>query len=176
MTSFWLSLAVMPAASLMIAWVYVVQYRHPTLPRPVAVAVHTVAVAAMVLAYFWLAWDHAADTVWRFPGWAVFAAGSALFWWAAFRHKASLVPQDGYPVFSDGPYRLVRHPIYAGGFLGAAGLVLVAPAWPVLVVLAVLAASLWLLLGIEEYELLSRYGRAYEDYCTTTPRLIPFVL
>jgi len=166
----------MPVSCLLIAWVYRRQYAAGSAARQAMVAVHTLSVAAIVLTYFWLCWDHFRPTPWMYPGWAVFAAGSILFWYAAFRHKASLVPREGYTLFNEGPYRYMRHPIYTGGIFGAAGLALVAPAWEVWMVWGVLVASLCVLIALEEAELRKRYNGAYTAYCKHTARLIPFVL
>jgi len=176
MTTFWIAFAAMPLGSLLIAWAYVAQYRTGSVSRTLLVAVHAASIALIVLSYFKLVWDFRIDTTWQYPGWAVFAIGSAIFWHAAFVHKASLVPQQDYRVFSGGPYRFIRHPIYAGGVLGAAGLILVAPAWQVVAVWLVLFVSLWVLLTIEEHELHYRYGDSYDQFCRRTKRLIPFVL
>jgi protein-S-isoprenylcysteine O-methyltransferase Ste14 len=76
-------------------------------------------------------------------------------------------------VITDGPYRFVRHPRYAGlmalqfAFALALGSVL---AWGF--------AIGWLFVNmrrvrLEEVHLRKLFGRAYEDYCSRTPRFIP---
>jgi len=75
-----------------------------------------------------------------------------------------------------GPYRWIRHPLYAAALLWVIG-------WP-LIMASVLAAAIALILVIpailkriqtEEAELLRQYGEQYEAYRGRTWRLIPFV-
>lgn len=176
MASFPTALATIPLASMTIAWVYLAQYRNVAHPPALYVSLHAVAVAAIVFSYFYLCWDYRAAGPWQYPGWGMFALGAIVFWWAAFVHKASLIPESGYALFNKGPYHYIRHPIYAGGLLGAGGLLLVAPAWQVFLAWCELLASLWLLLSIEELELSGRYGDSYAGYCRSTKRLVPFLL
>lgn len=166
----------MPVAALVIGLVYRVQYRSGRVLKIALVALHGLSVAAIVFVYFWLCFEHRIDTIWKYVGWPVFGTGALLFWYAAFRHKASLVPQEGYPPYFEGPYRYVRHPIYSGGLLGAAGLLLIVPTWQVLVVWVLLFVSLWFLLIDEEGELRDRYGNDYISYSQRTKKLIPWVL
>jgi protein-S-isoprenylcysteine O-methyltransferase Ste14 len=65
-------------------------------------------------------------------GLALYVLGQALRGWAISTlgdwFQGALVVQDGQRVES-GPYRLIRHPAYAGGILRAAGLGLVLDNW-----------------------------------------------
>jgi protein-S-isoprenylcysteine O-methyltransferase Ste14 len=174
--SFWWAILAIPACTALIGGIYVLQYRSHPRWRPVFVLLHFLSVVAIISLYGYLCYEQYTPTVWRYPGWAIFAAGSAVFWYAAFRHRASLLVKDDYGVFEGGPYRYVRHPIYAGGLLGAAGLVLVAWSWQVALVWAVLLVSLWALLLLEERELLARLGDTYSAYNSRRRRLIPGIL
>lgn len=73
-----------------------------------------------------------------------------------------------------GPYRVVRHPIYAGGVLFFLGIALVtSPA--ALAPTGVLAVVWALKLSVEERFLCEAYPE-YLEYCSTTRhRLVPFV-
>ncbi len=73
-----------------------------------------------------------------------------------------------------GPYRLVRHPMYAAVLLVALALVGSGPSWPRWLVLALLAADLVVKLLYEERLLRSAYP-AYAAYQQRTKRLIPFI-
>jgi len=83
-------------------------------------------------------------------------------------------PTDGADLVEDGPYAVVRHPVYSGGVLlfGGISLVLSPGALAGTAALTVLWA---LKLRVEESFLAARYP-AYADYCARTRyRLVPFV-
>jgi protein-S-isoprenylcysteine O-methyltransferase Ste14 len=87
-----------------------------------------------------------------------------------------VVIQEGHRVVSNGPYRVLRHPAYAGNLLAAAGLGVVLANWVSLTILLVLP-----LLGhlprirVEEAELERGLGEAYRSYEARTWRLVPGV-
>ena len=74
----------------------------------------------------------------------------------------------------DGPYGVVRHPVYSGGLLVAVGISLVLSPWAL--VPAGLLGVVWALkASVEERFLTERYP-GYAGYCTRTRyRLIPYV-
>lgn len=73
-----------------------------------------------------------------------------------------------------GPFAVVRHPIYSGGLLFAAGIALALSPWA-LAATGVLAFVWALKARVEERFLLERYP-AYADYCSRTRyRLVPHV-
>lgn len=73
-----------------------------------------------------------------------------------------------------GPYAVVRHPVYSGGILFAAGVSFALSPWA-LAATGVLAVVWALKARVEERFLAERYP-AYADYCTRTRyRLVPFV-
>jgi protein-S-isoprenylcysteine O-methyltransferase Ste14 len=105
-------------------------------------------------------------------------AGAALFVWArrslrqAYSGHISVTTQQ--PLVQRGPYRLIRHPAYAGYLLMAAGLGVGYSS------LSGLAAGFLLLLpgliyriGVEEKVLLAHFGEQYRLYASHTTRLIP---
>ncbi|MEY9926293.1 protein-S-isoprenylcysteine O-methyltransferase Ste14 [Catenulispora sp. GP43] len=88
-----------------------------------------------------------------------------------------LMTSSDQPVIASGPYRLVRHPSYAGIALASIGVVTLMSNWLSLGVVA-MTVMLSLTAGIEvEEEVLRReLGDAYRAYAATTPyRLVPFV-
>jgi protein-S-isoprenylcysteine O-methyltransferase Ste14 len=83
-------------------------------------------------------------------------------------------PMEGARLVEEGAYRLVRHPIYGGLILGAAGWGLVTASPPALLAAAVLAAFFDLKSRREELWLADRYA-GYPAYRSRTRRLIPWV-
>lgn len=73
-----------------------------------------------------------------------------------------------------GPYRIVRHPLYAVEELALVGIVLLNLSWP-----AVILAGLHWLLQLRrmhnEEQVLSRTFPEYAAYAARTPRIIPFL-
>jgi protein-S-isoprenylcysteine O-methyltransferase Ste14 len=80
------------------------------------------------------------------------------------------------PVISNGPYRVLRHPSYAGGELAFIGVGLMYGNW-----ISVAALTLLPLIGIvnrirvEEKALFGTLGDAYARYAATHKRLIPSI-
>jgi protein-S-isoprenylcysteine O-methyltransferase Ste14 len=106
-------------------------------------------------------------------------AGAALMLWAhrSLGPSFSTLPEPPRQaaLVERGPYRRIRHPMYAGGLLLFGGLSLAFSA-AALVPLAVLAAFWWLKASEEERRLESRFPD-YAEYRQRTPhRLIPFVV
>ena len=75
---------------------------------------------------------------------------------------------------SDGPYSIVRHPLYAFSILGAAG---VGAQSGSLLVTVLFAFAVWAVFNriarIEETDMASRFGDLYRAYLTRTPRFVP---
>ena len=79
-------------------------------------------------------------------------------------------------MITDGPYRLIRHPSYAGLLLAVTGVGLVIGNWWSLISLTVgMAVGLVFRIRVEERALLRDLGDDYRDYAATHKRLIPFV-
>jgi protein-S-isoprenylcysteine O-methyltransferase Ste14 len=113
-------------------------------------------------------------------GWLLIGAGAALylacaFWGFAIRGKGTPLPLDPpKKLVVEGPYRLVRNPMYwsvASVMLGEAAvfhslaLAELAAAFAVGVILFVLL--------YEEPELRQKFGAEYEEYCRRVPRWLP---
>lgn len=82
--------------------------------------------------------------------------------------------RQGSRLVREGPYRWIRHPMYAAILLGALALVLDAPSPFRWFVYAVLASDLLVKLHYEE-RLLAAAFPAYRAYQETSKRLIPFL-
>lgn len=114
---------------------------------------------------------------WRWAGAALFAAGASLAVWA--RHTlgesstVTAVPRDDAELVTRGPYRRVRHPIYAAGLLIIPGATLLTANLFVLGAGAAVMAVLMIRTRREEALLLEKHGDAYRDYMARTGRLLP---
>jgi protein-S-isoprenylcysteine O-methyltransferase Ste14 len=118
------------------------------------------------------------------PGWTLlagivlFVAGSAFGTWAMIvnRHaETSVRIQDGHSVITDGPYRLVRHPMYLGTLIGLPGTALMlGSGWALVPTALVVVAFVWR--TAREDAMLHQELAGYAAYAVRTPyRLLPGV-
>ena len=115
-----------------------------------------------------------------YPGLTLFLVGGALTGWA-FRtlgrfYSAYVLVQNDHKVVDAGPYRLLRHPGYAGVLLGFLGLGVALQSWvSVLVLLLAATAAFAYRVQIEEKFLIAELRDEYVQYIGRTKRLIPYV-
>jgi protein-S-isoprenylcysteine O-methyltransferase Ste14 len=122
-----------------------------------------------------------ANTWWTLGlGVAIVLAGVALRAWAIltlgryFRREVTIEP--GQRVVRSGPYRLLRHPSYAGIALSFAGLGLAFGSWvSAAVALVIVLAGMLPRIRVEERALAAAFGPEYADYAGSTARIVPFV-
>ena len=76
-------------------------------------------------------------------------------------------------LITDGPFRRIRHPIYAFSILLMVCTAIVLPTWPMLVVAAIQIALYNAKARNEERHLLKSHGEAYAVYIERTGRFIP---
>jgi protein-S-isoprenylcysteine O-methyltransferase Ste14 len=80
------------------------------------------------------------------------------------------------PVITDGPYRIVRHPGYAGILLAVVGLgLLIGNWWSLLILTIAVTCGLVFRIRVEERALLRDLGDGYRDYAATHKRLVPLI-
>jgi protein-S-isoprenylcysteine O-methyltransferase Ste14 len=84
-------------------------------------------------------------------------------------------PRSGDKVVVDGPYRLVRHPMYTAALSISFGLVCLIQSWALFCVFCVYLVLIFLLIPVEEDGLRKAYGEQYVSYRQKTKKLIPFV-
>ncbi len=83
-------------------------------------------------------------------------------------------PREGSMLIQTGPYGLVRHPMYAGGFVFALGWALVVHGWFTLVYAAILLVFIDVKTRLEERWLMEKFPE-YGAYKRRVPKLVPFV-
>ena len=81
-----------------------------------------------------------------------------------------------HELVTSGPYALVRHPIYSGLVLAFAGSAIALGEVRGVLAVAIVAASLWRKLRLEERWMSERFGGEYERYRGRVRALVPFVL
>ncbi|MFE4975193.1 methyltransferase family protein [Kitasatospora sp. NPDC056651] len=120
------------------------------------------------------------------PGWArwfgvaAVVAGLALRAWGMRTlgryYTRTLRTVDTQRLVRTGPYRLIRHPGYAGSLLVWVGYALGTGSWAAaLVVAALLLAAYGWRISAEERLLLDAFDGEYEEYRRVSKRLVPFV-
>jgi protein-S-isoprenylcysteine O-methyltransferase Ste14 len=110
----------------------------------------TLRIVGLLLIGLWICWH----------SWAIMTIRS---WWAGNR------------LCTTGPFRFVRHPLYAGGmFLADLGIALMLNSWIVLP-WPILSYPIWSLLVRKEEKMMeSVFGDEYRRYAAQTRRFIPW--
>ncbi len=113
------------------------------------------------------------------PAIVLLLAGVGLGVWAMLAMQTANfsvlpVPREGASLITRGPYRWIRHPMYAAVLLACAGLVLNLSEPMLWIAWILLAVNLIVKLNLEEHLLATRHA-AYADYRRRTARLIPRV-
>lgn len=119
-----------------------------------------------------------------FPAWlrwlgaGLIFAGDLLFIWS---HRALggnwspiLEIRKGHALVTEGPYRFIRHPMYAAIFLTGIGTSLLSTNWLVTLAHMLSVISMYLIRVIDEEEMMiEQFGDAYREYMRRTGRLLP---
>lgn len=93
---------------------------------------------------------------------AAFAIAARL--WLGRNWSASATFKEGHELVRSGPYRLVRHPIYTGGVVGALGTALAFGEVRDLLALPLIVLGFWLKARSEEELLMKGFGERYGAY------------
>lgn len=103
-----------------------------------------------------------------FRAWAVNSLGKYF--------TATVQIKEDHKLVKTGPYRIVRHPSYTGAFLAiiAGGVILESLAGFIISCTAMIIAY-YVRIGIEEKELVARFGNDYLAYKKDTKMIIPYV-
>lgn len=90
--------------------------------------------------------------------------------------SATVQLKQEHELITTGPYRFVRHPIYTGLLTLFLGNAVMVGDWRGLLAVAIVLASFWRKLSLEETWLAAHFGEAYRVYQARTKALIPVVL
>jgi len=113
-------------------------------------------------------------------GLLLYAIGFFLMAWALIRlgHNYQLgggTPRPGDKMVMDGPYRLVRHPMYTAALSISLGLACAIQSWIFFCVFCAYLVLILFLIPIEEEELQKAYGSEYLTYQHKAGKLVPFI-
>jgi protein-S-isoprenylcysteine O-methyltransferase Ste14 len=106
--------------------------------------------------------------------------GIVLRWWSFLTlgryFTFSVMTSADQPVITSGPYRVLRHPSYAGMLLGLLGVGVLFGNWLSLAaLLACSGAAILYRIHVEEHALSSSLGPRYTSYAQGRKRLLPFI-
>jgi protein-S-isoprenylcysteine O-methyltransferase Ste14 len=119
---------------------------------------------------FWPFWLGAAFTVvgLLFAVWAREYLGAN---WS----RSVTIKQD-HQLVMNGPYALVRHPIYTGLLAAILGSVIALAQLRGLIAFALFSLVLWAKLRVEEEWMRGQFGASYEAYSRRVAAVVPFIL
>jgi protein-S-isoprenylcysteine O-methyltransferase len=105
-------------------------------------------------------------------------AGMALLVWGrqclGRNWSQTVSVKKGHELVTSGPYRYVRHPMYAGGLIACLGSAMAGGgAW--IFLLIILGAIFFWRVGAEDKLMAQQFPNQYPDYKKRTKALIPFV-
>ena len=96
--------------------------------------------------------------------------------WIGKNWSGTITIKDRHELIQGGPYRIVRHPIYAGMLLAFLGTVIVYGEIRGLIGLLLLALGFGLKLRMEEAFMIQQFGSAYNDYKQRVKAVVPFLI
>jgi len=109
-------------------------------------------------------------TLWFYVGLFIFIIGSALIGIATFNFIATPVNQ----LITKGAYSFSRHPMYLAAFFICLGAGISAASWIFIFLSLIMALCFYQEALIEERYCLNKYGNAYKEYTSRSPRWIGF--
>jgi protein-S-isoprenylcysteine O-methyltransferase Ste14 len=113
-------------------------------------------------------------------GFALTIFGAAFAVWARStlgrNWSGTVAVKENHSFVDRGPYRLVRHPIYAGGLLAMLGTALVYGELGCFLAVVLAFLGWWFKARMEEEFMTRHFGEDYSRYRRRVKQLIPFVL
>jgi protein-S-isoprenylcysteine O-methyltransferase Ste14 len=90
--------------------------------------------------------------------------------------STSVQLQEGHTLVTSGPYRWVRHPMYAVLFAFFIGVSLISAFWLIVPLVVGSMLMLYMRLDKEEAMMIEQFGDAYRAYMRRTGRLLPHLI
>ena len=117
---------------------------------------------------------------WYFLGVALVVVGLALSAWARWHLGSNwsgvISLKQGHDLVRSGPYRLLRHPIYAGLLLAMLGSAIAWGDWRGVLAFALAVVAIVPRIGAEDALMAKTFGETYLDYRRRTAAIIPFLI
>jgi protein-S-isoprenylcysteine O-methyltransferase Ste14 len=95
-------------------------------------------------------------------------------WWLGKNWSGTVTVKKDHELIQTGPYRITRHPIYTGIFMGLTGAALIQAEIKDIIALVLLFTGLHIKM-IKEEKFMAETFPAYKEYAEKTKRLIPFI-
>lgn len=157
-------------------WASVARAREWTFLVIVASLAAAVILAAWVTRFKWAA-TGGGRTV-QVAGEALIVAGAVLRVWAMLtldRFFTFVVGiADDHRIVQEGPYRVIRHPGYAGAIVAMLGVGVALRNWLALLIMLVVPPLVFAVrIRVEEATLVAALGEEYQDYARRTGGLVP---
>ena len=127
----------------------------------------------------WMSWSSLPLPTWL--RWLAVAVGlgmlPALYWVLSTLGRnisETVFTKEAHRLVTEGPYRWVRHPLYAVATINFVALGIVAANWfIVFVAFLIIIGMVVVVIPKEEAQLLSKFGHEYRAYMKRTGRLLP---
>ena len=160
------------------------QRREPAAYRIVRLLAFLSAIALVLLPRIPVPWLYRSilpSGPWPFLLGAVLTSAGLLFAvWArqvlGANWSLSVTIKQDHQLIVNGPYALVRHPIYTGLIAGALGSGIALAQVRGLIAFVLVSLALWTKLRIEEKWMRGQFGTSYEVYSCRVAALVPFIL
>ncbi len=81
--------------------------------------------------------------------------------------------KEEHTLNTSGPYKFIRHPMYASLFLFFLGLSIVSSFWPLMALVVIFLLFFNRIMGREESMMIDQFGEEYRVYMKSTGRLLP---
>ncbi len=113
----------------------------------------------------------------RVSGVLLGAAGILLLVWVhrtlGMQWSTTLQFKEEHTLNTSGPYKFIRHPMYASLFLFFLGLSIVSSFWPLMALVVIFLLFFNRIMGREESMMIDQFGEEYRVYMKSTGRLLP---
>mgnify|MGYP001048890242 CR=1 FL=1 len=124
------------------------------------------------------AWLFLSLPLWfRFSGVLFGAAGILLLVWVhrtlGMQWSTTLQFKERHTLITSGPYKFIRHPMYASLFLFFVGLSIISSFWPLMALVVIFLLFFIRIMGREESMMIDQFGEEYRVYINSTGRFLP---